>query len=1295
MRKTLKLGIVALIIVIASFALGISAAAEAPPDHNDINFADETIEIAGNYNELEYSTDGKTWKDVWGPSLNISGLISTTEKRIYFRDKLGTAVPSENNIPIPARAPTDTAGVVYSGETGILTAPNGYEYKTGLFGWTDIPAGGIDVSRASVTTQISVRKEASQTAFATTPATVTVPISPTATLAPVYDLTSDSIKGLTSAMEIGVKPDSGDPEFISIAYGKTSLTRTELAALFYQSYTKTADTVFLVRVKATSSVPASKTAEVTVPGASVDAPVSADFSIDYKAETLTPKNTSTVYEYSKDDKTWTAITPPGGDAVPVLNLTSIIPPATSSDGAVIQIRVKAVASTKTPASEAVSLTVEKRPATPTKADVYYDMAAEKFVYAAGVMATLQQDSGRGYAAASEDFDVPEKIATVRFRVAPVAPVEMEAMGSFASAVYASVVPARPAAPKGVTYDAAKDSVKGFKNTLQIAYAADASATPDAGDYIDYADFGKASLTRAELVKLFDDYDGENVGYIAARTKATAAAPASNLAYVEIPAPAGEVDESGFTINYETEKLTAPTGKTYEYRKVGANAWTQFPDNGTLNLTPLIPAATTAAASQTIEIRAKAVAAKTGVAASPASDAVTFDLVKRPATPTKTDVYYDMAAEKFVYASADVMATLQQDNGQGYAAAAETQPVSSRAVAVKFRVAAVEDVSFASAAYSTTVPARPKVPTTPRYTAASDAITGVSAAMEYSAVAAGAPAPSHTDATWQKFTATTAARGILGVTDQGGDVYVRVAATAAAPRSEAVKASFPASETTSPDLKVDFTAEKLVDVNGADLTNVSELEFAKYNADGVLPAKPDWNGVPAAGNLTALIPAAGKADLKIAVRYKSTIVKPASTAAVISVPARPAGLTKDQMKFNGLGPQIDVSGFADYVVEQAKGVSTSYTPVTGGSVAVPAEAASQKYKFRVAAVEDVSFASAAFTLTVPSQPKAPTSPKYAGGSDSITGVSVNMEWTYVEGSDTGAVDWTGAKRFTGGTAARGVFSNAIGGYDEQKDYTIIIRTTATISAFASRHAEVKLPRVNSATPTGLAIDFGTEKLTGTTTAMEYQKAGATSWTVLAKDASLTNLIPASTAAANLNIAVRYKATSTTPASAAEGFTIPRRPATPTASEVSYDYRNERFVTSLQGLEYAVGSGVYNDWPAGGELAATSSTQSVKVRVKAVEGVSFASLPLTVSVASRPAAPNAVKWNAAKHAVTGFTASMEYRIDAGPWTDAAAGMELGQGANEAIPATGAVIYVRLKATATKPFSAEKKIEVSPAP
>jgi hypothetical protein len=169
-----------------------------------------------------------------------------------------------------------------------------------------------------------------------------------------------------------------------------------------------------------------------------------------------------------------------------------------------------------------------------------------------------------------------------------------------------------------------------------------------------------------------------------------------------------------------------------------------------------------------------------------------------------------------------------------------------AVTYMVRASATDD-GFASATVTVAVPARAAAPNAV-YNATSDAITGVTAAMQFTT-------PTET---WQSVTGTSITREIL--TDGERTVSVRVAATPTARASQTRQVAIPRADVAAPgaqDVEINFNQETLTGVTSA-------MEYRRAGAAA-------WTAVPAnvtSVSIATLIPAAGQADTALEVRFRA-------------------------------------------------------------------------------------------------------------------------------------------------------------------------------------------------------------------------------------------------------------------------------------------------------------------------------------------------------------------------------------------------------------------------------------------
>jgi hypothetical protein len=999
--------------------------------------------------------------------------------------------------------------------------------------------------------------------------------------------------------------------------------------------------------------------------------------IDYEEETLTvaagDDREVTDYEYSLDGKAWKDL---WGEELDISSLIS-----TSKDVKIWFADKKETDSQQ----DSIPVTIPKRAATTVSAK--YDGKTEEI--------TVTGDGDYEFMSGLTTWaDYDTSISTEHLTSAATVSVRAKAVvtegntKSFKTVPATVSIPARAAAPSAPVYDVATDSIKGLTaGRMQIAYSSEKDAEPDTDAYVDVK---AAAISRADIEKKLDYEDlnanTSDIGYYFIRVTATAGAPASHAAMVTIPASsATELTVGDFSIDYEKETLTPDDSTTvYEYSKDNKKTYAALPATG-LNLKSIIPAATYAENEITLYVRTKAIAdnkATTGVdETAPASEPVDIPILKRPKTPAKTDVYYDTEAEAIkitegAYADiADIISYYDSEGGKWSADPIATgeegvaMPATSKSVSVKLKVAASDEEGterFASAEFTLTIPARPATPK-PVYNAATDSITGVSANMEW--------AESDNASEWAPFSGTTAPRAFFGEPEA---IYIRTKHTPTLPASlPAGPLTFPDAVTKPSAITIDFATEKLTLPGG---TELKAYEYTKYTnfIDELLPSNAKWTALPA--SITSLIPAPTAASgVKLAIRLKATGDNPASEPIDLEIAKRSAPPTKADVQFNGVESKIElVSELANLKYMGPEG--DSYEAASEDINITPSDKA-QSYKFRVE--KDETPFSTVFTVTVPAKPAKPSAPTYSAATDSLTGLTIDkMELASTAEPET----WTKA---TAKAMTRTELTDKELLTESKKVY---VRTMATATAPASEAKEVEFPGTVTA-PGSVAIDYENEKITisGATAALEYSKNGGTSWTSITSGASITSLIPASTAG-DLAIEVRYKATSTTPASSTVSATIKKRPETPSKTTVTYNYNGDdanKFTgTALStGLQYDDGTG-YKDLSAETSITPDpAKSQSIKIRVKANDAP--ASLVYTVTIAKPAAAPSAVKWDAKKAQVTGTTTAMEYKIGVGEdWIKLTTGDVLNY---TALGNEKTTIYVRTAATASAPASAAKPVDV----
>ena len=490
-------------------------------------------------------------------------------------------------------------------------------------------------------------------------------------------------------------------------------------------------TAVIVRTAATATAAFSEERTVLVPDGSGNAPIG--LAIDFTREVVT--GVAPGMQHSVNGTTWTNIT--GNE----LNIATLIPAANAASNVTLRIRVAATATT--PASDAQILILTRRPATPVASTARFDgftaslILADTMEYRAGTAAAIPWTSvPSGQSSVSVSLGTAAVTHQVRIRATA---------SSFASAAFNITVPRRLAAPNAV-YNIATDRITGVTTAMEFSLDGGTTWARVAGTFIPRESIGSSATA------------------VIVRTAATATAAVSEERIVNVPEGPSNAP-TGLTIDFAREVVTGVAPGMQH--STNGTTWTNI--TGTeLNIAAMIPAAGTAS-NVTLRIRFAATATV------PASDAQILILPRRPAAPLATAARFDGFTESLILA--DTM-----EYRAGTAAAIPWTPVPSgqSSVSVSLGTAAVTHQvriratasSFASAALNVSVPRRPVAPNAV-YNAATDRITGVTTAMEFSLDGG---------ATWTRVTGTFIPRDVFG-NDGITVVRIRTAATATAAVSE--------------------------------------------------------------------------------------------------------------------------------------------------------------------------------------------------------------------------------------------------------------------------------------------------------------------------------------------------------------------------------------------------------------------------------------------------------------------------------------------------------------------------------
>ncbi|WP_310602305.1 hypothetical protein, partial [Anaerosporobacter sp.] len=406
----------------------------------------------------------------------------------------------------------------------------------------------------------------------------------------------------------------------------------------------------------------------------------------------------------------------------------------------------------------------------------------------------------------------------------------------------------------------------------------------------------------------------------------------------------------------------------------------------------------------------------------------------------------------------------------------------------------------------------------------------------------------------------------------------------------------------------------VDIKNEKVTGVSNL--MEYSTNGT-----SWTEITGDElNISSIIPAAtASSDLTLKIRLKKSETFLASQATEIVIPRRIATPLAANVRFEGISETILLSDTMEYRM----GTTGNYTTLEEGKtyIDVTVDNTAKSYQIRVKATDE-KFASVPLTVKVVKRAAAPAV-VYTAASDAITGVSTAMEYSL-----DGGLTWISA---TEKTIPRSVFGN--------ETALVKVRVKATATAAKSEIKDVTVPDGPTNAPTGFSVDIKNEKVTGVSNLMEYSTNG-TSWKAITGDTlDISTIIPVATATSDLLLKIRVKATTTVPASQIAEVLITRRVATPLAANVKFEGTSETILLS-DTMEYRLGTtGDYTSVEEGKtclEVTVDSVAKTYQIRVKATDE-KFASLPLTVTVVKRAAAPAAV-YTAASDAITGVTTAM---------------------------------------------------------
>ncbi len=1047
----------------------------------EIDYAAEVIRYNGTAQGIEYKTNTATrWTA-------LSATTKTIDAKPYMGGTLQVRAKATSTtlasdiieIVVPARPTAPAASTVRfdgtAGESGRIVGLRGVGVADAMEVLSPTATGGrytaigggmttFNVTPSTKALPYKVRIAATPAgsyvggygSFASTDLIVTVPAmaaKPNVT----YNASSDTITGVAASMEIYNDWSKGWE-----AIGGTSMPRVGTVSFGNYVYTKDGKKVVTIRTKATATTPYSQSIDVAISDVTPDVPV---VSIDYGNEALIGWVSGMEYALVAKDA---AAPTTYGKTLSITNgkasLSGVISATTDQD---LYVRYKAATTGTTRAASApAKLTLPKRPAAPTATGtgaVKFNGMTEKIESAAaGLEARAGTDA---YVAFSDGaFDVSKGVTkwdgskAVTFNVRVKAIAGTPASGTpgqedyvpavphtFASNALSVSVPARPAAPSAV-YAPTADSITGL-NTTTARYKIGQNGVetiPDA-----------TSIPRSKL--------GNDAVTVYVWTHYTATTPRSVIKEIRVPAVGSEIP-SGLTIDWSKEILSGTT-TLMEYQKTnkpadGVPVWptTWTACTADLPLASLIPAST-ATGDVVIRVRYKAVTTGDGKPASSACDPIT--LPKRPTAPTSANVKYvgdDGQGTRDAIIGVNnthqyklSTATEWTVVGDGVAKIGVTPNESTTASQTyNIRVAPKDGQSFASTTLNVTVPARAAASTTIQYAVASDAVTGVSTAMEW-ATTSDFAAPKAITGTRILRTGTAEYPGF----GNNATIYVRTKATATAPYSKYTTVTGFAGAVDAPTgLTVDYAAEKLMNTTTA-------MEYQKatgLDASNNPTWSTTWTACTADLPLASLIPAYGTTakSAYIRVRLKAANGNPPSApTAPIELKPRPATPVATDVKFVGSdGTNTECIVAANSSIQYEARISTTSTTDAwqafgaGGVFDVTKAVTAwdgtivRRYSVRVAAnTDNKTFSSAIFSVTAPARGTAPSVTYNA--TTGIVNTTESME--YSASATATAAEW----RPCASNMTSGAFSGSA-------NDTYYFRTKATDTAPASVAKSVVIP-----------------------------------------------------------------------------------------------------------------------------------------------------------------------------------------------------------------------------------------------
>ena len=737
MKKRIIVSILLLCIAFSFAPYGAVAAPPPPPAPGGftLNWVEETI--TGANDTMEFSPDGRRWTAIRNSDpLDISRFIPAANAAAdrSFRIRLratGTTPASLYAIIVLPRRPAAPAAneVRFDGitETLVTTLIAPLEYRPrNAATWSNFVNGqNANVTNARQALQVRVRATAGVN-FASSARSVVVPARRNAPNAR-YDVRNDRIVGVSTAMEWRIGGGAW-----------TNVTASNLP----RSVIGTAAATVEIRIRATATVPVSPSVMVDIPAVAPasSAPVLSAANIDFINETIIGVTAAMEFNTAAANAArWTAVT---GTTI---DISRAIPQANALNPGSAFIRYRGSAAVT--ASPATEITIPRRPAAPTAANVHFNGLTEMvnvstpatMEYRIGTTGAFNPVPGGG---------IPVNVTATSSRIQV---RYMATAGSFASTVITVHVPARGSAPRA-TYNASQDRIVGVTSAMEFSTVSEFGPwTAITANYLTRGDFGAATTAWV-------------------RVSATATAPPSAPRVVTIFAAPAAAPATP-TLNLAAEIVTGVTNQM-EYSFDG-RAWRRI-NSDTLNISGMFPP-NAAPSPLTLEIRLRA------TTTTAASQGIVLFLPQRPLPPTVsgpgTNVIFDGFTETV---SADDTMEFRIGRTGAWTAVPGGATEINNVVATQQRVLQVRfrtvGATPASEIFEVTIPAR-RFPPNVTFDVRLDRIARTSSGMEFRFDAG----TTGVWTAWEPITGTFVPRDQFGAGNAlGGILEIRVAATATTP-----------------------------------------------------------------------------------------------------------------------------------------------------------------------------------------------------------------------------------------------------------------------------------------------------------------------------------------------------------------------------------------------------------------------------------------------------------------------------------------------------------------------------------